>query len=131
MDDEDILEAGRTIRSCLTELAELPDPAAFDAAIAAALAAHDVEALRTLLWQAPSTRRWTKEFLRLGAPPELVAGPTRSGSAPPPGHGGIVAAPRFRCPQGDYVWFRRSAGVPVATCPSHHVRLVLDPPSTS
>ncbi|MEK6438966.1 hypothetical protein [Pseudonocardia sp. T1-2H] len=126
MDDDDILEAARTIRSVLAEMPGIDDPAAIDAALAAAVSEHDVQAARAELWRRPVMRRWAKEFVRLGVPPELVLEQTRSGAAPPPGHGGIVAAPRFRCPQGDYVWYRRTAVHAVPLCPSHRVRVVPD-----
>lgn len=127
MDDDAILEAARTIRSVLAEMPGVDDPAAIDAALAAAVSERDAQAARAELWRQPVTRRWAKEFGRLGLPPELVVEQTRGGAAPPPGHGGIVAAPRFRCPQGDYVWYRRTAVASVPLCPSHGVRVVPDP----
>ena len=127
MDDDAILEAARTIRSVLAEMPGVDDPAAIDAALAAAVSECDVQAARAELWREPVTRRWAKEFGRLGLPPELVVEQTRGGAAPPPGRGGIVAAPRFRCPQGDYVWYRRTAAASVPLCPSHGVRVVPDP----
>jgi hypothetical protein len=128
MNDDDILEAARTIRSVLGELAGVDVPELVDTALAAALAEHDVEAARTELWREPATRRWTKEFVRLGGPPELVSEQhVRGGDAAPPGYGEIVAAPRFRCPQGDYVWYRRTSASALARCPTHGLRVVPDP----
>jgi hypothetical protein len=127
VNDDDILEAARTIRSVLAEMPELDDPAEIDAALAAAVSGLDAEAARAELWRRPATRRWAKGFMRLGLPPDLVVEQTRSGSAPPPGHGGIPAAPRFRCPRNDYVWYRRTSVAKVPLCPSHGVRVVPDP----
>jgi hypothetical protein len=124
MDDEDILEAARTIRSVLPDMPGVDNPIAIDAALASALLKRDVDAARAELWRQRVTRRWSTEFVRLGLPPELVVEQTRSGAAPPPGHGGVVAAPRFRCPQGDYVWYRRTAVQPLPICPTHGVRVV-------
>lgn len=121
---EAVLEAARAIRAYLREL--VADPDAADRELAAALAEADAVRARAELRSRPKTRRWTADFLRLGVPADLVPSTVRSGAAPP-GHGEVVRAPRFRCPQGnDYVWYRRTASSPIPLCPTHDVRLAPD-----
>jgi hypothetical protein len=130
LNDDDVLEAARTIRSFLADLPGLDDPGMIDATLAVAVAQGDAPAADAELRRLHATRRWAKEFNRRGVPPELVGEQTRSGASPLPGHGEIVAAPRFRCPENDYVWYRRTSG-PVTRCPTHGLRVVPDPVTTS
>jgi hypothetical protein len=120
---ESLLEAARSIRPYLRELAD--DPDAVDRELAAALAESDARRARAELRRQRATRRWTTDFLRHGFPAELVPPAVRSGAAPP-GHGEVVRAPRFRCPSGDYVWYRRTAASAIPVCPTHDARLVPD-----
>jgi hypothetical protein len=123
-DTEAVLEVARAIRPYLREL--VADPDAADRELAAALADTDAVRARAELHSRPKTRRWTADFLQHGAPPDLVPPTVRSGAAPP-GHGEVVRAPRFRCPEGnDYVWYRRTASSPIPLCPTHNVRLAPD-----
>ena len=34
-----------------------------------------------------------------------------------------LSAPKFRCPRGDYVWYRPGVGVPIPRCPTHDCAL--------
>ena len=40
-----------------------------------------------------------------------------------PGDPSPVQADKFRCPYGDYVWYRPEVGVPAEHCPTHHCAL--------
>ncbi len=112
---EDVLEGARAIRPYLPDL--LGETAAeCDRQLADLLAqaqqhqAVDTQIL-TLLKGNPKTLQWLKEFL---ATPAISKGFERL-----PGSSGAVSAPKYVCPQGDYVWYQRSAGIPVPTCPTH------------
>jgi hypothetical protein len=126
LDSSALLEAGRSIRPFLDELglSEL------DAGLAAALVEPDPDAaaeqvLALLMAHRPAAE-WLVGFSAYGVPPQLAETPVR-GYAALPGHGDVVRAPRFCCPvAGDYVWYRRSAGQPIRSCPTHSVRLVPD-----
>jgi hypothetical protein len=65
----------------------------------------------TLLKSHPKTWQWLKEF--------LAAKATGKGYEQLPGSSGAVSAQKYVCPQGDYVWYQRSAGIPIPTCPTH------------
>jgi hypothetical protein len=123
---ERILDAGRAIRPYLDDL--VPDRAGeLDAELAAALLDDDAEATEArvldLLTRDPTTAAWTVAFVAEGRP---ASAEIRSGYQPLPGHGSPTPAARFRCPFGDYLWYRRSAGLPVPLCPTHRAPLELD-----
>ena len=40
-----------------------------------------------------------------------------------PGEPSPIQADKFRCPYGDYVWYRPEVGVPIRRCPTHHCAL--------
>jgi hypothetical protein len=122
--DEGLLEAARTIRPYLGELVGAEAPR-FDAEIAGLLVSvqsgQDVASqLRLLLDSNEATAEWVAEVLEdpLHRPPDLQPLITR-GYAPLPRSGGPVHAGKYSCPDGDYVWYRRSVGVPVPRCPTH------------
>jgi hypothetical protein len=129
---EGVLEAARSARPYLLELLGPGLAAVVDAELAGLLAGEasggDVEAglrsaleaheatsvfLARVLWDAPRFR-----------PPQVVSESTRTFSALP-GESLPVPADKFRCPQGDYVWYRMAVGVPVPDCPTH--RRALEP----
>ncbi|MGW7414896.1 hypothetical protein [Streptomyces sp. NPDC054863] len=129
-----MLEAGRTIRLLLgSELLPYDGPVAraLDAALASALAAAGADKedagirekaawkVRAVLASHPATAAWTAQFVRHGpgSPGEV----TRSHG--PGGVGELVAAPRFACPEGDCVWYRRAASQLPPRCPTHQLRL--------
>lgn len=115
LQSDKILEGARLIRSYLPEL--LGDQApAVDRDIAALLALAQQgetvdEPLLTLLKDHEATYLWMGEYLST----QQVA----KGFEPLPGRSGAIAAPKYTCPQGDYVWYQRSAGQPIPHCPSH------------
>jgi hypothetical protein len=124
-----VLEAARAIRPYLATLcpgeAVVVDP---DLArlLAAAAAGEDVRGpVLDRLRAQPATWQWWLEFARRGAPPDVTAGAHR-GYGELAGEGAPVAMPRFVCPRGDYVWYRRAVGHRPPVCPTH--RVALEPP---
>lgn len=114
-DPEELLECSRSIRPYLLELLGA-EAEAFDLQLADLLAqAKAGESVDTkileLLKSHPKTRNWAAEFL---APKQIPKGFERL-----PGSSDAVAAQKFVCPEGDYVWYRRSVGVPIPICPTH------------
>jgi hypothetical protein len=120
---ERILDAGRAIRPFLDDL--VPERAReLDAALAEALVEPEpVDRVLALVTADPETAAWTVAFVSEGQPPG--EGSDRAYERLP-GHGSPTIAPRFQCPRGDYLWYRRSAGLPVPTCPTHGLPLEPD-----
>ena len=132
--DEGLPEAARAIRPFLAELVGAEAPR-FDAEIAGLLngvqSGQEVTSrLRLLLDSNEAIAEWVAEVLEdpLHRPPDLQPLITR-GYGPLPGSGGTLHAGKYGCPKGDYVWYRRSVGVPVPRCPTpgHVLDLVLIP----
>jgi hypothetical protein len=130
-----VLEAGRTIRLFLGELAIEPEEiAALDHALAEALTEHDAEGSAALVFELltarTSTAEWLLDFAELGLPPDLDAGyPVRGGGSALGSNGEPVQAMRFHCPVGDdFSWYRRSAAQRIPSCRTHGIRLVPGPP---
>ncbi|MBW4475140.1 MAG: hypothetical protein KME45_32885 [Stenomitos rutilans HA7619-LM2] len=112
---EDVLECTRSIRPFLPSLlgaeAEQIDQQLAGLLVQAqAGESVDIQILE-LLKSNPDTFQWIKEF--------LSAKPLSRGYERLPGGSGAVSAQKYLCPQGDYVWYRRSAGIPIPTCPTH------------
>jgi hypothetical protein len=114
-DAETVLEGARSIRPHLPAL--LGDRAPqVDARVADLLAqAKDGQTvdkeILALLKHEQSTYYWIAEYLSSDS--------VTKGFAPLPGKSGPITAPKFVCPEGDYVWYQRSAGTPVPDCPTH------------
>ncbi|MCZ4587711.1 hypothetical protein O4328_29155 [Rhodococcus opacus] len=124
--DEGIWEAARSVRPYLVELVGPAVALAVDAELSELLTCttgdEDIEhRLREVL----DAREGTSVFLErvlddlpVFRPPRVVAAETtRFGGLP--GQPLPVPADKFRCPQGDYVWYRPEVGVPVPQCPTH------------
>lgn len=115
LDPDDILEAARCIRFHLPGL--VGDAAAqLDQQIAKLLAQAKTDQtvhsqLLELLKSRPQTRDWMAEF--------LSSQRSSKGFERLPGSSQAIAAPKYICAEGDYVWYRRSAGATVPTCPTH------------
>ncbi|HEY9659603.1 MAG TPA: hypothetical protein V6C65_14180 [Allocoleopsis sp.] len=114
-DPEEILECARAIRPFLPELlgaeAEQVDRQLAEL-LAQAKVGQQVDAqILELLKSHSKTRQWAAEFL---SPKEVPKGFDRL-----PGNMDSVSAQKYVCPQGDYIWYRRSVGVPIPICPSH------------
>jgi hypothetical protein len=128
--DEDILEAGRSIRPALPSLYPSDTWPTVDAELASALNEADpllaVPRVRAVLEARPETAGWWLAFQVRGLPPELED-VTRGAWTPVGGAGEVVQAPRFACPHGDYVWYRRSAARAIPICRTHQVRLAPSP----
>ena len=99
------------------ELAQLLAGAAggedVDGRLRAVLEAHEATSvfLERVLADAPAFR-----------PPRVVSAHRRRYSSLP-GPPSPVSADKYRCPHGDYVWYRPEVGVPVPPCPTHHCEL--------
>ncbi|MDQ6615625.1 MAG: hypothetical protein M3083_13015 [Actinomycetota bacterium] len=133
LDSEFLLEAGRTIRPYLDDLAlDVDERATLDHRLATALVEPDRRSagarVLELLTACPPAAEWLVDFTRLGVPPELDDGPAvRGGGSAWGGDGEVVRAGRFCCPvAGDYVWYRRTVAQPIRSCPTHQLRLVPD-----
>lgn len=130
VDDEGILEAGRAIRPYLDNL--LDDMAAavgLDRQLAELLTSTAdrsgrARQLRDLLDQHVDTA-WFLAQVLADAPhyrppdqqPDYLARAGRAGAGPL-GDPSIVAADRYRCPHGDYVWYRPDLATPIPACPT-------------
>ena len=114
-DPEEVLECARSIRPFLPELLGT-EAEPFDRQLAELLAQANPgqqvdDQILELLKSHAKTRQWAAEFL---SPKEVTRGFDRL-----PGNMGSVSAQKYVCPQGDYVWYRRSVGIPIPICPSH------------
>jgi hypothetical protein len=125
MDRNDVttIEAASSIRPFLRGLLGEDDARNLDAQLAALLAegatGHKVDnLLLRLLTSRDETRAWLAAFTKEGVPPEV----SRSYS-PLAGRPDAVPPMRLGCPQGDYFWYRRSAGEMPPLCPTHGVAL--------
>lgn len=119
---EAILESARSIRPYLPELtgvgADCVDRQLAEL-LAKANAGESVHIeILDLLKSDPATRAWTAEFLS----PQ----PVSKGFVRLPGNSGAVAAQKYACPQGDYIWYRRSVSIPIPVCPTHHELVLLE-----
>lgn len=117
---EDILEGGRSIRPFLPELLG-NDAVQVDNQLAELLAQAKAEQqvdqqILEILKSYPDTRDWMAEFLS----EQQVS----KGFEALPGKGQPISAPKYICPEGDYVWYRRVVGATIPTCPTHGVLLV-------
>jgi len=128
-EDEGVLEAGRAIRPYLDNLLD-------DTATAAGLDRHLAELLTSAAERSDRARRlrdlldqhadtaWFLTQVLTDAPhyrpPDQQPGYLQRGGATagPLGDPGIVAADRYRCPHGDYVWYRPDISIPVPACPT-------------
>lgn len=112
---EDVLECARSIRPFLPELLGA-EATRIDQQLADLLAqlqageAVDIQILE-LLKSNPDTFQWIREFLGTKS--------VSRGYERLPGGSGAVSAQKYICPQGDYIWYRRSAGISVPVCPTH------------
>ena len=121
-DPDDILEGARCIRFFLSDLVGA-EATQLDRQLASLLAETQTDSavqILELLRQRPATRHWLAEF--------LGSKRTAKGYEPLPGNGQPVAAHKYVCAAGDYVWYRRSTGVPVPVCPTHGELLPADTP---
>lgn len=125
-----LLEVARTIRPYLQSL--LGDKAAaVDRELSTLLEASATgtavdEQIAEILHRSPATADWAAQMLADAhlRPPELQRVVERS-IVPLPGQGEPVGAERYICPvDRNYVWWRRSVGQPIPTCPDHDVSLV-------
>lgn len=112
---EEVLECARSLRPFLPEMLGV-EAVTVDRQLADLLAqAKAGESVDTkileLLKSHPKTRNWAAEFL---APKQIPKGFERL-----PGSNDAIAAQKYVCPEGDYVWYRRSVGVLIPTCPTH------------
>jgi hypothetical protein len=124
-DQEEILEAARVLRGVLPELyRDAGGWEAVDDELSGLLnpptegAAARVLAVVELQ---PEIATWWLARERARSQPDLTDDVRGGGDAPNTGE--VVAAPRFVCPRGDIVWYRRTTAVPVPRCRTHGLRL--------
>jgi hypothetical protein len=128
--DERIAEAARAIRPYLAELLGIQRAAAVDAELAGllaqAIAGEDVEeALLAVLKADDATIVFLERVLDDPGlrPPGVIPDVAKGYSPLPTPEPPPVAADKFCCPYGDYVWYRPEVGVPVGLCPTHRCPL--------
>jgi len=121
-----VLECARAIRAFLPDLLPADRAQQIDAQLANLLAQAKTgpiviaDFLQVFMSQ-PTVQTWAGEFL---SPQIISKGP---GDTQLPGRMGFVSAPRYVCPEGDYVFYRRSVGTPLRPCPTHpDLTLVLE-----
>ena len=119
---EDVLEGARSIRPYLPELLRA-EPNEVDQQLAALLeqakAGQQVDQqILEILKSRPKTKNWIAEF--------LSSDQVSKGYQAPPGRAGVVSAPKYSCPEGDYIWYQRSAGTSAPACPTHKCDLKLE-----
>lgn len=122
--DEDLLEVARVIRSYLPGLVG-SEAGTYDQRIAGLLAAarsgrNVDQELTVVLQQSSEVHEWAARVLQddRHRPPDLQPA-SELGFEPLPGAGGPVQAAKYCCPEDDFVWWRRSAGQAVPSCPDH------------
>jgi hypothetical protein len=124
--EDQVLEGARLLRGVLPELYGSPeDWESIDDELSEVLNGADVEAAARVLAIVelrPETAAWWLARQRSIDQPG-AGSEERRGITYPPSRGEVVAAPRFACPQGDTVWYRRSTSVPVPNCRTHGLRL--------
>jgi hypothetical protein len=128
--DESLLDVVRAIRPYLAALvgkeARTYDKHITQLLTEAAGGVNVDDRITDLLERSPATLNWAGQVLGdpLHRPPELQFSQER-GMQPLPGPGEPINARKYVCPRdGNFVWWRRSVGVRVRTCPDHHVLLV-------
>lgn len=129
--DEGVVEAARAVRPYLEEFVGSKTAGEVDDQLSDLLAratdGDDVEyPLREILTAHESTDVFLERVLGDAPdyrPPRVIAEITR-GYQPLPGGPGPVAAEKFVCPFGDYVWYRPEVGAALRPCPTHpHAQL--------
>ncbi|PSB24756.1 hypothetical protein [Stenomitos frigidus] len=114
-DPEAILECARSIRPALPALlgseAALVDRQLADLLTQAKAGQPVGTQILELLQSDPRIRNWAAEFL---APHQIS-----KGFEPLAGRSGDVSAAKYVCPDGDYVWYRRTTGEQMPSCPTH------------
>lgn len=119
---EDVLEGARSIRPYLPELlrseAEQVDQQLADLLKKAKAGQQVDQQILELLKSHRKTHDWMAVFL---SPKQASKGYQRL-----PGNIGAVSAQKFVCPEGDYVWYRRTARTPVPSCPNHGELIPVD-----
>ena len=119
MSEPDLLDAARAIRPYLPSLLDESAAAEVDSSLAALLASGGTEdAVLAELEGHEATAEWTAAFLEHGAPPELAVVRERDFTELA-GHGEPVRAPKYICPEGDFVWYRHAVGQQPPRCPTH------------
>ena len=125
--DEVVLEAARSIRPYLSELAG-PDAGDLDRQLSgllgeAAAGRDGIDGRVLEILAHPTTDAWTASFMSKGMPPEVASFVERSFGLP--GYPEPAAAPRFVCPvNNDYSWYRMNVGTAIPRCPTHKIVLV-------
>ncbi|NEZ55825.1 hypothetical protein [Adonisia turfae] len=121
-----ILEAAKIIRQFLPNLLE-SQASEFDQQLADLINRHQageplVNQITSLLASNSETCKWMHDFLGTDSTR------TRGGEfSPLPGLPNIDA-PRYVCPENDYIWHHIDGSDPIPNCPTHNCALVRDEP---
>jgi hypothetical protein len=121
-----VVEAARAARPYLADLLG-EDAHAFDDELAALLnepvpSPEDIEAL---VVRRPEIHAWIAALV--GDPELRPPDVCDRGPGELPGLGEPVAAPRYACQHGDFVWYRRTIGAEPPPCPTHGPCVRLEP----
>jgi hypothetical protein len=128
--EERWLELARQIRPFLVDLVAPAEAVEVDRQLADLLDPQQprdaaVAGIKKLLAAHHRAQGWSGAFLDAGRPPELLASVER-GYSPLPGISEPPPPDRYRCPAGDYVWYRVAIGRRVPDCPTHGTTLERD-----
>ena len=130
--DEGLLAAARGIRWFLPELVG-PAAECVDAELAKLLTkAAESEDIEVRLREVLEHRQETSAFLYAVLddapdyrPPQARPATLKVGGYEPlPSQAGPIDVSKYRCPQGDFDWYRQAVGIPIPVCPTHHCVLV-------
>ena len=122
---EDILEAAKSIRPFLPGLLN-HQAQEVDNQLADLINRHNAgepleNKIAELLATHDPTREWMRQFLDSKHPANVTKG---LGFNPLPGIS-APGAPKYVCPQGDYIWPQIDISDPIPPCPTHNIPLVL------
>ncbi|MEM0979124.1 MAG: hypothetical protein AAGH78_02515 [Cyanobacteria bacterium P01_H01_bin.58] len=122
MSQSNLLEAAKSIRPFLPQLlneqAQKVDQQLADFIIRYQEGEQVENQIISLLASYDATRQWMREFLGVDA-----ALARSKGYSPLPGIPKIDA-PRYACPEGDYIWHHIDSSDPIPTCPTHNCPLI-------
>ncbi|HAC65631.1 MAG TPA: hypothetical protein DCF68_19395 [Cyanothece sp. UBA12306] len=124
---QEIIKAACSIRPYLSDLLNAEKVQTFDDQLAdfiqQAKENQDAVSKRILklLSSEPSTREWSQRFLNLEEKERETS------FQPIPGNPSYISGLiKYRCPEGDYIWYQRQQGDPIPNCPTHHIKLIID-----
>ena len=116
----ELLVAAKTIRPFLPDLLDQDTAEDMDRQLAALITGCQAgqpqeNKIADLLSREAPTREWMARFLATDL--TVVRGWERLPGISAPG------APKYICPEGDYIWYRLDSSEPIPVCPTHKILL--------